>query len=60
MNKVQIVINAELDQEVIQDKISQGYTDANILAEIRTKFNALPCFVGLVKDFEVDSVEVKE
>lgn len=59
MNNIKIVINATLDPDKVSDLKAQGYTDTQILNIVKTKFNAMPLFTGIVSDFEVESVEVK-
>jgi hypothetical protein len=59
MKQVKVTILVDIDQDVYDDFLATGISQAEILNDVKLSFNGRKLSCGLVQDFEVESVEVK-
>ena len=59
MKQVKITILVDIDQDVYDDFVALGISQAEILNDVKLQFNGAKLSPSLISDFEVESVEVK-
>jgi len=60
MKQVKVTILVDIDQDVYEDFLAMKFDNVEMLKDIKAVFNGAKVELGLIKDFEVESVEVKE
>ena len=60
MKQVKVTILVDIDQDVLADFETLGFDQAEMLKDVKSVFNGAKVDFGLIENFEVASVEVKE